>query len=75
MAYIKKGDLLHVGITPDRTMIAASDDYTKRMSGTTDYENFRSYENDWHFVGAVDVLDPATGKIYWWLTSDVKKVS
>ncbi len=69
MAYIKKGDLLLVGITPDRTMIAASDDYTKRMSGTADYEN------DWHFVGAVDVLDPATGKIYWLLTSDVEKVS
>ena len=68
MAYIKKGDLLLVG-PGRRTMIAASDDYTKRMSGTADYEN------DWHFVGAVDVLDPATGKIYWWLTSDVKKVS
>jgi len=68
MAYIKKGDLLLTGISR-RPMIAASDDYTKRMSGTADYEN------DWRFVGAVDVLDPATGKIYWWLTSDVEKVS
>ena len=56
MAYIKKGDLLLVG-PGDRKMIAASDDYTKRMSGTADYEN------DWRFVGAIDVLDPATGTI------------
>jgi len=68
MAYIKKGDLLLVG-PGDRKMIAASDDYTKRMSGTADYEN------DWRFVGAIDVLDPATGTINWWLTRDVKKVS
>ena len=68
MAYIKKGDLLLVE-PGNRKMIAASDDYTKRLSGTADYEN------DWRFVGAIDVLDPATGTINWWLTSDVKKVS
>jgi hypothetical protein len=68
MAYIKKGDLLLVG-PGRRTMIAASDDYTKRMSGTADYEN------DWRFVGAVNLLDPTTGAITWALTSDVKKVS
>jgi len=68
MAYIKKGDLLLVG-PGQRKMIAASDDYTKRMSGTADYEN------DWRFIGAIDVLDPTTGTINWWLTSDVKKVS
>lgn len=66
MAYIKKGDLLLVG---NRKMIAASDDYTKRLGGTADYEN------DWRFVGAIDVLDPTTGTIDWAMTSDVKKVS
>jgi hypothetical protein len=66
MAYIKKGDLLLVG---QRKMIATSDDYTKRLGGTADYEN------DWRFVGAVNLLDPTTGAITWALTSDVKKVS
>lgn len=66
MAYIKKGDLLLVG---QRKMIAASDDYTKRLAGNGDYEN------DWRFVGAVNLLDPTTGEINWWLTSNVEKVS
>jgi hypothetical protein len=66
MAYIKKGDLLLVG---QRKMIATSDDYTKRLAGAADYEN------DWRFVGAVNLLDPATGTVTWALTSDVKKVS
>ena len=66
MAYIKKGDLLLLG---ERKMIAVSDDYTKRMGGGGDYEN------DWHFIGAVNLLDPTTGIITWAMTSDVKKVS
>ena len=66
MAYIKKGDLLLVG---NRKMIATSDDYTKRLGGTADYEN------DWRFVGAVNILDLATGTTTWAMISDVKKVS
>ena len=66
MAYIKKGDLLLVG---NRKMIATSDDYTKRLGGTADYEN------DWRFVGAVNLLDLATGTTTWAMISDVKKVS
>ena len=66
MAYIKKGDLLLVG---NRKMIATSDDYTKRLGGTADYEN------DWRFVGAVNHLDLATGTTTWAKISDDKKVS
>jgi len=39
------------------------------LGGTADYEN------DWRFVGAVNLLDPTTGATTWALTSDVKKVS
>lgn len=68
MPYIKKGDLL-VSKTYGTKWIATSEDYTKRMAGTGEFLD------DWSFEGAVNTLDPETGRHGWVLLRDVRKVS